>query len=112
VSGVDPARCPLCGRNNACGMVAGCSPCWCTEVAIAPSTLAAVPAAARGVACLCRACAAGCVASPCIGVCELDAATSTCRGCKRTVAEIQAWPTSSDADKRRILQRLGLEQTR
>jgi predicted Fe-S protein YdhL (DUF1289 family) len=106
VTGVDPARCPLCGRGNACGMLLGLTPCWCTSVAIAPATLSGIPAAARGTACLCRACAAGTVASPCVDVCELDPATATCRGCKRTIAEIQAWPTCSEDDRRAILQRL------
>jgi predicted Fe-S protein YdhL (DUF1289 family) len=104
---VDPGRCPLCGRVNACG-IAGPAPCWCTQLAIPKATLDSIPEAARGLACLCRACAAGCVASPCIGVCVLDAATATCRGCKRTVAEIQAWPSCSDDDKRQILQRVRL----
>ena len=106
MSAVDPARCPLCGGGNACGMLAGATPCWCTELAIPTATLERIPEAARGRACLCRACAAGCVASPCIGVCELDAATASCRGCKRTIAEIQAWPSCSDAEKRSILQRI------
>lgn len=57
---VDPARCPLCGLPNACAIAAGatrCEDCWCGAVRIAPATLAAIPPAAQGRACLCRACA-------------------------------------------------------
>lgn len=35
------------------------------------------------------------VLSPCIGVCELDAA-GYCEGCHRTADEIAAWSTLSD----------------
>lgn len=57
---VDPARCPLCGQPNACAIAAGatrCEDCWCGAVRIAPATLAAIPPADQGRACLCRACA-------------------------------------------------------
>lgn len=52
--------CPLCGGPNGCApAVSGSfdSPCWCTAVAISPEVLARVPAAQRGQACICRACA-------------------------------------------------------
>ncbi|MBI2963561.1 MAG: cysteine-rich CWC family protein [Deltaproteobacteria bacterium] len=57
----DPARCPLCGAANACAMAAdpSASRCWCFEAAIAPEALERVPAAARGVACICPRCATG-----------------------------------------------------
>lgn len=57
---VDPARCPLCGRANACAVAAGaarCEDCWCMTAAIAPATLAALPNTAVGRACVCRECA-------------------------------------------------------
>ncbi|HEY1393190.1 MAG TPA: cysteine-rich CWC family protein [Methylibium sp.] len=63
--GVDPARCPLCGADNRCVMAAqrggsdAAKPCWCSEVRIAPETLARVPAEACGKACLCSRCALG-----------------------------------------------------
>ena len=38
--------------------------------------------------------------SPCIGVCEVDAA-GLCRGCHRTLAEIAAWSSLRDAQRRR-----------
>ncbi len=44
--------------------------------------------------------------SPCIGVCQLDAARQICRGCGRTIAEIAAWPNLSDDERRAILARL------
>ncbi|MEZ5620265.1 MAG: cysteine-rich CWC family protein [Burkholderiaceae bacterium] len=56
---LDPGRCPLCGGANGCAMAAGDhdAPCWCTQVGFAPELLARVPAAARGLACICRRCA-------------------------------------------------------
>jgi uncharacterized protein len=45
-------------------------------------------------------------ASPCISVCRLDAATQICIGCGRTIAEIAAWPSLSDAERKAIVQRL------
>jgi predicted Fe-S protein YdhL (DUF1289 family) len=44
--------------------------------------------------------------SPCIGVCRLDAATQICVGCDRTIAEIAAWPSLSEAERAAILRRL------
>lgn len=52
--------CPLCGGPNGCApAVSGTfdSPCWCTTVEIPAAVLAQVPAAQRGQACICRACA-------------------------------------------------------
>ena len=44
--------------------------------------------------------------SPCIGVCLVDPATRTCRGCLRTIAEIARWYEAAPAEKRDILARL------
>ena len=44
--------------------------------------------------------------SPCVGICLMDPATRTCRGCLRTVEEIALWYTASAAEKRAILARL------
>lgn len=55
-------RCPLCGGPNDCAVARARTfetPCWCRAVTIAPEMLARVPPAARGRACLCRACAEG-----------------------------------------------------
>jgi predicted Fe-S protein YdhL (DUF1289 family) len=46
------------------------------------------------------------VASPCIGVCALDDATSVCIGCGRTLAEVAAWTTLSNAQRRDVVARL------
>jgi hypothetical protein len=51
-------KCPLCGAENACGMANGGETCWCFDVQIAPATLERIPPGARGVACICKACAA------------------------------------------------------
>jgi len=41
--------------------------------------------------------------TPCINVCLLDDETGTCVGCGRTLAEIAAWATMSDAERRAIM---------
>lgn len=50
-------------------------------------------------------------ASPCIGVCQLDGPTQTCIGCGRTIAEIAAWPTLDEAERRAIVARLQASRT-
>jgi predicted Fe-S protein YdhL (DUF1289 family) len=45
-------------------------------------------------------------ASPCISVCRLDPATRICIGCGRTIAEIAAWSSLSDAERAAIVRRL------
>ncbi|HMI36369.1 MAG TPA: DUF1289 domain-containing protein [Steroidobacteraceae bacterium] len=47
------------------------------------------------------------VASPCTGVCRLDA-TSMCTGCGRLLAEIAAWSSASAAERREICRRAKL----
>jgi uncharacterized protein len=42
------------------------------------------------------------VPSPCISLCEMAPDTGLCRGCLRTIAEIVAWGSASDTDKRAI----------
>lgn len=42
------------------------------------------------------------VPSPCISVCRMDATRTWCEGCLRSIDEIKAWSSASDADKRRI----------
>ena len=46
------------------------------------------------------------MSSPCIGVCELDAASGFCRGCGRRGEEIAAWGIFSDAQRQAILAQL------
>ncbi|AWQ49357.1 MAG: DUF1289 domain-containing protein [Serratia marcescens] len=50
------------------------------------------------------------VRSPCVSLCRIDDETELCRGCRRTRAEIAAWLTASDAEKRAIWRRLELRQ--
>ncbi|HMN22594.1 MAG TPA: cysteine-rich CWC family protein [Ottowia sp.] len=62
-SPIDTARCPLCGAPNQCalapapGQPEAQAPCWCTGVEFDAGLLAQVPADARRLACICRACA-------------------------------------------------------
>ena len=44
----------------------------------------------------------GFVPSPCIGLCLMDARTGWCEGCFRTIEEIVAWGSATDADKRAV----------
>ena len=50
------------------------------------------------------------VASPCINVCRMDAATGWCEGCLRTIDEIAAWGQLDDAARHEI--RAALSQRR
>ncbi|MDE2159011.1 MAG: DUF1289 domain-containing protein [Burkholderiales bacterium] len=49
----------------------------------------------------------GGVASPCINVCRIDAATGWCVGCLRTIDEIASWSQLADAERRALRDRLG-----
>ncbi len=46
------------------------------------------------------------VASPCINVCRMDAASGYCEGCRRTLEEIACWSVYSPAEKRAVLAQL------
>ncbi len=52
----------------------------------------------------------GRVASPCINVCQMDAATGWCRGCLRTIDEIATWSRLSEQAREQILQGLPLRR--
>ena len=56
---VDPTRCPLCGRDNTCGMARGAGTCWCFSTHVPEAVLERVPPALRGIACVCEECASG-----------------------------------------------------
>lgn len=43
------------------------------------------------------------LASPCIDVCRMDAASGLCVGCLRTLDEIAGWAAATDEQKRHIL---------
>jgi hypothetical protein len=52
--------CPLCGGPNRCVPARSGSfaeACWCEAVSFDPAVLERVPAASRGSACICAACA-------------------------------------------------------
>jgi predicted Fe-S protein YdhL (DUF1289 family) len=44
--------------------------------------------------------------SPCISVCQMDAATGYCIGCTRTIDEIRDWIISTPDERHRILNRI------
>jgi uncharacterized protein len=50
--------------------------------------------------------AEGNVPSPCINVCRMDAASGLCEGCQRTLAEIAAWASMAEFDKRELWQQI------
>jgi predicted Fe-S protein YdhL (DUF1289 family) len=41
--------------------------------------------------------------SPCTKVCVVERSSGLCQGCRRSLAEIAAWWTLSDAQKREVL---------
>ncbi len=41
--------------------------------------------------------------TPCIHVCSIDPATGFCMGCGRTIEEIGAWMSYSDAERTRLM---------
>jgi uncharacterized protein len=43
------------------------------------------------------------IATPCIKLCVLDAPGGVCLGCGRTTAEIAAWVSFSDDERRTIM---------
>jgi hypothetical protein len=55
--------CPLCGEANLCAMELQKAtgqpqpPCWCTGVDFSAQLLERLPAASRGIACICARCA-------------------------------------------------------
>jgi predicted Fe-S protein YdhL (DUF1289 family) len=52
------------------------------------------------------------VASPCINVCRMDAASGYCEGCRRTLEEIACWSAYSAAEKRAVLAQLPTRNAR
>ena len=44
--------------------------------------------------------------SPCVKICGYDAARDICRGCGRTLAEIERWPELDEAEQLRIMAEL------
>jgi len=46
------------------------------------------------------------VASPCVNVCRMDAASGYCEGCRRSLEEIACWSVYGPAEKHAVLARL------
>jgi predicted Fe-S protein YdhL (DUF1289 family) len=42
------------------------------------------------------------IASPCIKICKIDPETKLCAGCYRTIEEIAAWASLSEAARARV----------
>jgi len=43
------------------------------------------------------------VASPCVNICRMNAASGYCEGCRRSLEEIAAWSIYTAAEKRAVL---------
>ncbi|MGG7517520.1 DUF1289 domain-containing protein [Allorhizobium undicola] len=43
------------------------------------------------------------VSSPCIGICRIDPKAGLCEGCARSLAEIAAWSSLSESERRQIM---------
>jgi uncharacterized protein len=52
------------------------------------------------------------VASPCISVCVMDAASGLCAGCYRTLGEIADWSNLSNEGKRAVIVELAVRRSR
>jgi predicted Fe-S protein YdhL (DUF1289 family) len=48
--------------------------------------------------------------SPCVSVCEMDAASGLCRGCWRTLSEIARWTSMNEAERDQVLAALPARQ--
>jgi uncharacterized protein len=46
------------------------------------------------------------IETPCEKVCVVDAASGLCRGCGRSLSEIERWTAYSDAERSRIMTEL------
>jgi uncharacterized protein len=49
--------------------------------------------------------------SPCTSLCQMDEATGLCKGCWRTIEEIIAWGSQSDAGKQQVWQQIEQRKT-
>jgi uncharacterized protein len=43
------------------------------------------------------------IQSPCIKICEIDAASGLCRGCARTLDEIARWAAMTSAEREAVM---------
>jgi Cysteine-rich CWC len=53
----DKKFCPLCGKPNECCPQGSEAACWCSAIKISPGVLETIPAEARNLVCMCKACA-------------------------------------------------------
>lgn len=52
------------------------------------------------------------ISTPCINVCVIDPLSALCVGCGRTMAEIAAWTTMSEAERLAVMAGLGQRLTK
>ncbi len=52
------------------------------------------------------------IASPCIGVCQIEPSSGICLGCARTLDEIAGWRGASDEERKRIMAKLPARKAR
>jgi predicted Fe-S protein YdhL (DUF1289 family) len=52
------------------------------------------------------------IKSPCIRECIFDEESDVCTGCLRTIKELRAWRTMTDAEKQDVLDRIQEEKCR
>ena len=90
--------CAICGAALVDAAAGGSRP--------VPAVRAFVVANDLDAAALCPACACGAVPSPCVSLCTLDDARTYCRGCGRSVDEIEAWAGMSTAARCAVRLRL------
>jgi uncharacterized protein len=43
------------------------------------------------------------IETPCVKICDIDRESGLCCGCGRSLAEIAAWSSMSDAERRHIM---------
>lgn len=55
---IEKGKCPICGKNNGCAMVAGTDPyaCWCMTTSVPKGLLNQIPEEFKKKSCVCKAC--------------------------------------------------------
>ncbi|MBI9012741.1 MAG: cysteine-rich CWC family protein [Clostridiales bacterium] len=55
---IEKGKCPICGKNNGCAMVAGTDPyaCWCMTTLVPKDLLNHIPEEYRNKSCICKEC--------------------------------------------------------
>ena len=52
------------------------------------------------------------IATPCVKVCVVDGESGLCLGCLRTLAEVAAWTSYSDAERAEVMAQLPARRSR